>query len=59
MLPSVTLTGSQTQDVPEVMPFYRSRIRLHAPEGTSDVAIDYHSVRYLPLLVRDDAASIM
>ena len=41
------------------MSLFRSRRRLHASEGTSDEAIDYHSVRYLPLLVRDEAANTM
>lgn len=47
---TLTLTGSQIQDVPEIMRLFRSRIFLHAPEGTSGEAVDYHSVRYLPLL---------
>ena len=41
------------------MSLFRSRLRLHAPEGTSDEAIDYHSVRYLTLLVRDKAVNTM
>ena len=53
-----TLTGSQTPDVPKVLSLFRSRIRLYAPDGTSVEAVDYHSVRYLPLLVRDEAANI-
>ena len=46
---TLILTGSQTQDVP---------VPLHAPEGTSDEAVDHHSVGYLAMLVaRDKAAS--
>ena len=41
------------------MSLFGSRIRFHAPEGNSDEAIDYHSVIYLPLLMRDEAANTM
>ena len=53
-----TLAGSQTPDVPKILSLFRSRIRFYAPGGTSVEAVDYHSVRYLPLLVRDEAANI-
>ena len=39
------------------MSSFRSRVRLHAPEGTSDATLDYNDVNYLPLLVRDEASS--
>ena len=42
---TLTLTGSQTQSVREVMSLFRSRIHVHAPKGTSGEAIDNHSVR--------------
>ena len=41
------------------MILFRSRIRLHAPESTSDEAIYYNSVRHLPLHVRDEPANTM
>ena len=57
--PSLKLQGLPTEDVPEIMALFRSRIRLHAPEGTPDSVIDHHAVRHLAHLVSGEAASTM
>lgn len=57
--PSLKLLGLPTEGVPEIMAIFRSRIRLHAPDGTPDSVIDYHAVRYQAHLLSGEAASTM
>ena len=57
--PSLRLHGLTTEDVPEIMALFHSRICLHAPDGTPDSVIDHHAVRYLVHLVTGGAASTM
>ena len=57
--PSLRLQGLPTQDVPEIMALFYSRIRLHAPDGTPNSVIDHHAVRYIAHLVTGGAASPM
>ena len=57
--PSLKLQGLPTEDVPDIMALFRSRIRLHAPESTPDSVIDHHAVRHLAHLVSGEAASTM
>ena len=57
--PSLRLHGLPTEDVPEIMALFHSRIRLHAPDGAPDLVIDHHAVRYFAHLVTGGAASTM
>ena len=57
--PSLRLHGLPTEDVPEIMALFHSRIRLHAPDSTPDLVIDHHAVRYLAHLVTSGATSTM
>ena len=55
--PLLMLHGLPTEDVPEIMALFHSRIRLHAPDGAPDSVIDHQAVRYLAYKVTGGEAS--
>lgn len=57
--PSLKLLGIPAEAVPAMMALFRSRILLHAPDGTPDSYISHHAGRYLAHLGSGEAASTM
>ena len=53
---SLQLTGAPTEDVPEIMQTFRSRVRLHSLDEPSEELIDRRAIRCLPLLAHKTAA---